>query len=102
MITLIHGDDIASSRKYYKQLQKKDTTILDGEKVSSEEVVQTLQSDMLFADEKAIAFENFFSKRKPSKEMQAIIESLQKNAHLREIVFWESKPLTKKMIDTFP
>lgn len=102
MITIIHGDDSASSRTYYKSLQKKDTRIFDGEKVTLTDIQQATASDSLFYEKKNISLENFFSKRKSSKEMQEIINTLQEHDTIATILFWESKSLTKKQLETFP
>jgi DNA polymerase III delta subunit len=102
MITIIHGDDNAASRTYYKSLQKKDASIFDGEKVTADDIHQATTSQSLFSEEKNIYLENFFSKRKTSKETEAILALLQNTDEHITLVFWESKQLTKKQLDTFP
>lgn len=101
MITIIHGDDIASSRTYYKSLQKKETIIFDGEKVTVDEIQQAVQTTNLFGDEKSISLENFFSKRRASKEMDSITMFLKTVEKETQILFWETKILTKKPLGTF-
>lgn len=101
MITLIHGDDISSSRNYYKQLQKKNTASFDGEKVTNEDIAKALQSDGLFTDEKNVYIENFLTKRKPSKELDEIIEKLTAFEKSATILLWESKLLSKKHTNYF-
>lgn len=100
MITIIHGDDTASSRIYFKSLVKTNK-ILDGETVMLGDVLQVLSSDGLFHEEKTIGIENFFSKRKASKEMTKILESIKSFESTHTIVFWEGKPLTKKVDSHF-
>lgn len=102
MITIIHGDDIAASRNYYKQLQTSDTISLDGEKITHEDIVGVLQTTGLFEEKKSLAIEQFFSKRKASKDMDMLIADIQASAKKADIVLWESKVLTSKMLRSFP
>lgn len=102
MITILHGDDIAASRNYYKTLQKKDDLIFDGDRITLDDIKNVVQSTTLFNDTKTISIENFFSKRKPSKEMETIIEYVKISGKDHDVIFWESKPLTKKTLSAFP
>jgi len=102
MITILHGDDIAASRLYYKSLQKKDTRAFEGEKITTNELKQALQTTSLFNEEIRISIENFFTKRKASKEMDAIIAYLKTVQKEHDIVFWETKSLTPKSLTAFP
>lgn len=101
MITILHGDDIATSRKYYKTLQKKDDPFFDGDRITLEDIKNAVQSTTLFDDSKTISIENFFSKRKPSKEMETIIEYVKISGKDHDVLFWESKPLSKKTLSAF-
>lgn len=98
MITLIHGDDIVSSRTYFKSLQKTDAQLFDGEKITNQLLIETLQTTDLFGSEKQILLENFFSKRKASKEMDLIIETIVSHQANAEIILWESKEIGKKSL----
>ncbi len=96
MITLLHGDDTASSRLSYKNLQQGENIIFDGEKMSSDQLENSVQSLGLFADVKTICIENLLSKRKPSKELETIIQILETASQHSIILLWEGKQLTKK------
>lgn len=99
MIIILHGDDIVSSRNYYKTLHKPHGETYEGEKLTLDAIEEALQSTGLFRDEKEIYIENFFSKRKSSKEMLQIITALNAVNDQTTIVFWESKELPKKTTD---
>lgn len=102
MIRILYGEDIATSRLYYKKQQKNDPLVFDGEKVTHAQIEEALGSNGLFGNEKIICLENFFSKRKSSKEMDLIIASIEKNSSDTDIIFWESKQLSKKSLSVFP
>jgi DNA polymerase III delta subunit len=99
MITVIHGDDIVSSRNYYKSLQVKQSETFDGEKLTLAALQEALQSTGLFGNEKQIYIENFFSKKKASKEMDAIIAEINASSEQTTIIFWEGKEIGKKVSD---
>jgi len=102
MITIIHGDDIASSRKYFVEQKNrdKDSIIFDGEKLMLSDVLQVLDGGLLFSEAKQIYIEGFFSKKKPGKEFDEIISFVEKSKEAR-IFFWEGKTLTKKYTSLF-
>ncbi|MDO8659656.1 MAG: hypothetical protein Q7K54_03580, partial [Candidatus Parcubacteria bacterium] len=102
MITIIHGDDIASSRRYFVEQKNrdKDSIVFDGEKLMLSDVLQVLDGGLLFSEAKQIYIEGFFSKKKPGKEFDDIVSRIQsfKDA---QIYFWEGKTLTKKYTSLF-
>jgi DNA polymerase III delta subunit len=99
MITVIHGDDIVSSRNFYKSIQTSQSITFEGEKLTHADIEEALQSSGLFGDEKQLSIENFFSKKKPSKEMENIIATINIWSGKTTIVFWESKEISKKILD---
>ncbi|MCL6096388.1 MAG: hypothetical protein M1444_01745 [Patescibacteria group bacterium] len=103
MITIIHGDDLASSRNYYlSELQKsKHPLILAGEKLTLSDLMQSLEGGSLFNEEKEIFIENLFSSKKANpgfKEIVAYVESQDAKAN---IFFWESSELSKTELEAF-
>lgn len=102
MMTIIHGDDIAASRTYYKTLQKKETIVLDGEKVTKQIIAENLQSSGFFDEQKTISLENFWTKRKTSKETDEIIQLLKMHEKQTDILFWDNKQITKKLSTIVP
>lgn len=101
MITIIHGDDLAASRKYFLEQKKQDEfPLLNGESLSTTTLVEILEGNTLFSDKKSVYIENFFSKKK-GKEFDAIISYLKKSGDLGDIFFWEGSLLQKRHLDIF-
>lgn len=103
MITIIHGDDIALSRKYLQEQKQKsnDPYLLDGV-IDFQIITQIVQGDGLFTTGKKIFIENFFSKNKlNSPETKSIIEYIKKNESMLDLFFWEGKELQKRSISIF-
>lgn len=97
MITIVHGDDIVSSRNFYFEFKTKlkDFEVIDGKNFDYTKLIQTFEGNSLFGDEKNIFIENFFSNTKSnSTEFKKIIDYINKNVDLT-VFFWESKTLTK-------
>lgn len=94
MITVIHGDDIASSRKYFTGLRTQSSTSFDGVKLEISDLVQALEGGSFFNDEKTIFIDNLISKRKQSKELEEITAYLKKNDK-NKIYIWEEKEILK-------
>lgn len=101
MITIIHGSDITKSRDYYLSLRQntKDKTTLYGEKLTEIYLLQALSGQDLFDSEKEIFIEELFSKRKASKELDSLVETLATTK--ASVVMWESKDLTPKQLSLF-
>jgi hypothetical protein len=102
MLTIIHGDDIAASRKYFFE-QKKDAKIpvFDGGKLSLLEVKQYVQSGGLFGKENGLFIENFIIEIKPGKTFDEIVDYLKTASKETDIYLWERKELTKKQLSEF-
>ena len=102
MITIIHGDDIVSSRNYFLEQKEKikNPISFEGQNLSLTDLVEIFEGDMLFTDDKTIFVENFFTKRKPSKETSTITDYVNKQENV-VMFFWEGKTLTKKQAETF-
>lgn len=104
MITIIHGDDIVSSRKYFIEEKKKaDSPIaLEGERLTLSDLVPIVEGNQLFSQEKNIFVEKFLSGKKAnSGELKNIAQYLQKNNKEANIFFWEAKELTPAMLTLF-
>lgn len=101
MITILHGDDIALSRKTFQEYKDevKNSVTFDGEKVTVAEVIQNQEGTGLFEEKISLFFENFFTKRKPGKEFDKIIFLVKEYEH--NVYFWETKELTKKFLNLF-
>lgn len=102
MLTIIHGDDIAASRKYFFD-QKKDSKIpvFDGEKVNLLEIKQYVESGGLFGKENGLFIENFIVETKPGKTFDEIVSYFKTASKNTDIYLWERKELTKKQLSEF-
>lgn len=101
MITVIHGDDIVSSRKYFIELKNssKDSVTLDGKNLTLDALVQTSKSNSLFSSERNIFIENFFSKK--TKEIEKLIDVINKSRN-SDITIWEDKELSRGDLSSLP
>lgn len=99
MITLIHGEDTKSSRQYLisRKEKAKQTVSFDGQSVSLTQLMQVEGGDMFSKPNVASVFiEDFFSKRKQGKEVDDIVEFL--NRGLVDAFLWEGREITKKQL----
>ena len=97
MITIIHGNDITTSRNFYIELRKKTANyeLIDGKNLDFDTLFRTFQGNSLFTNEKNIYIENFFSNIKSNSiEFKKITDYLNKNKNIN-LLFWETKVLTK-------
>ncbi len=103
MITIIHGDDAASSRNYLNEIKLKfsSTVSIDGETTTLTDLMQEMDGGDLFLSSKTYAIEHFFKKRKNSKEFDAVLSYIQSKTLEHEIYLWEDKELDKKNLSYF-
>jgi len=103
MITIIHGDDIATSRNFLNEVRQKkpDVTLLNGEDLTVTDLLQIVEGGGLFITEKTIFIENFYSKKKAVKEFESLIAILKEKTLEHEIILWEGKELDKKSLSLF-
>jgi hypothetical protein len=106
MLTIIHGDDIVSSRKYFLDLKQQhaDALSFDGEKLNLTDLTQIFEGGGLFTETKTIFIEQFLSKKargKKSVELESVIAYLEKNGSEHTITLWESKDLERGAQTTF-
>lgn len=100
MITIIHGDDIVSSRKYLieeKQKHKDSLSILE-EDINITNLTQIFEGERLFFDSKVLFIEDFFTKAGKSKDIVNYVKKSSKNV---SIYFWEGSILTKSSLSLF-
>lgn len=103
MITIIHGEDIAKSRMFFieQKQQYSDAVSLQGQGLTIAEIMQVFEGNSLFSEEKHVFIEDFFSKKKASKETDAIITVINENRSDAHIYIWESKDLTAAQLKKF-
>lgn len=101
MITIIHGDDVVSSRNLFLEEKKKSTSpIVDAATLELSYLVQMFEGTSLLSDNKNLFVEYFFSKisSKMLDDIASYLNRVHKNGH---IVFWESKEIGKKSLTLF-
>lgn len=103
MITIIHGTDIAASRKYFLDLKEKekDALLINGQTLSLTDMVQYFDGGELFSTPKSFFIEQLLSKKKKSKELEQIITQINKYAQENIIYIWEEKDLTPANLNSF-
>ena len=98
MITLLHGDNLVPSRNQLKEQisAAKDKGIeiirLTGQELTSEALIQALESPSLFAGQKTVVIEGLLSLR-PSKLKDSLVELVASHPEI-EIMLWEGKSVT--------
>jgi hypothetical protein len=103
MLTIIHGDDTATSRKIFLDTKQNhlDAQIFDGEQLTLTDLAQIFDGGELFSHSKEVYIENFLTKRKKSNERDMMIAALQNYAQENTIYLWEGKELEKSVLGTF-
>ena len=103
MLTIIHGTDIAASRKFFlEQRQKHTQTVsLDEMYVTLTDLYQILEGGSFFEESKYLFIEQFLTKRKKSAEKNAIIDYLIKHSASHHIFLWEGKELDRSSLSSF-
>ena len=103
MITIIHGDDIAASRKYLQEQKEsaKEFVVLNTE-INISDLAQNLNGSALFSDTKTIFIENFLSKSgKIDPSAKQIIELINNHEKDTRLFFWERKEISKRILSLF-
>ena len=98
MIILIHGEDVAASRKLYIQQKSQDAQPItfEGETITLTDLVQLFEGGGLFDSPTTVYIENLLAKRKSSKEVEAIQDYIKEQKNT--VVLWEGKEIPKKTI----
>lgn len=98
MIKILHGDNIAESRKVLSQLVQEaraagqEILSLEGNKIDLSELRKALESNSLLGKNRFVILENFLSGRK-SKDKSGIYDFLFKGRFDNDLIFWEDKEL---------
>lgn len=99
MITVIHGDDIPESRKYFQDLKSKQKKVVsfDGGKITITDLVQNIKGSGLFGDTKSIFIEDLLAKlKKTEKATKEMLNFIAENTKDSNFVLWESKEVLKR------
>lgn len=100
MITIVHGDDIVSSRNYYisRRQQVERPVILYGENLNMNHLAQVFQSTTFFDTTNKNVFIEIFFQKKDNKDF---ILYLQSQGEKSNILIWEPKELSKAQLNLF-
>ncbi len=113
MLTLIHGDDIVSSRKYFQDIKQRhvDALLIEGDKANLTDITQIFEGGGLFYESKTVFIEQFLTKKfkksaagsakKTASEAVNIAAYLEKQATDNNIILWEGKELEKSALSLF-
>lgn len=104
MITILHGDDISSSRNYFLELRQKQKNVVsfDGGKLTITDLVQNIEGSSLFGNTKTIFIEDILTKlKKTNKESKEILDFIIKNSKSSAFILWESKEISKRELSEF-
>jgi DNA polymerase III delta subunit len=104
MITIIHGDDLTSSRNYFLELkiQQKNVIAYDGSKVTITELIQNIEGSGLFGNTKTVFIEDFLTKtKKTDKATKEILNFISKDSQNSTFILWESKEISKRDLSIF-
>lgn len=104
MVTILHGDDIISSRKKLSELKSRlsgyDIFQFDGQKTTITDIIQVFESQSLFGDKKLIILEQFLETKDKSL-IASVLNHLKKDRRW-EVIFWEPKEIKKELLPLFP
>lgn len=100
MLTIIHGDDVVSSRNYFLEQKNKDSITFDAESLSLIELGQSVQGSGLFGPSNKVFIENLFS-RKGLKNLETIAEIINKTKEAN-VFIWADKEIGVKNLSSFP
>ncbi len=100
MITLVHGNDNLTSRKFFLSQKDKDSITFDAEEIIVIELAQSLQGEELFRVSKKIFIENLFT-RKGTKNLESIGKVLENNKNT-EVFIWSEKEIGIRTLSSFP
>lgn len=103
MITLLHGDNIESSRKelarFKEEAKGKEIRQLDGRSIDEAGLTQALESQSLFGGDTLVIIENLFSKLgKQQKRITQLATILIQAASMTDIILWEGKEVGATVI----
>ena len=99
MLTVVHGNDTSSSRKYFVDQKNKNSITFDAENLNAIELTQSIQGSGLFETSSKIFIDNLFSK-KGSKNIEIVAEVINKSKDV-DIYIWADKEIGVKSLSAF-
>lgn len=105
---VLHGDNLVASRNTLnKEIAAAKTSgtaeiiRLDGESLQLTDLIEAIETNSLFGQEKLVVVENLLS-RKQQKAKQALFSYLAALKSTVPIILWEKKPLTQAQLKNLP
>lgn len=103
MITLIHGDNIESSRRELMHLKdqaiEKEVRILDGRSITEANLTQSLESNSLFGTGTLVIIENLFGKLgKKQKLIASLSAIIVRSSAATDMILWEDREVSVTVI----
>lgn len=105
MITIIHGDDVVLSRRFFtEQKTSLDSEItFDNNNFNLTDFIQSLSGKSLFAENKKIFLDGLFSSKKISDEQsETLVSKIKKSNSPIDFFIWEGNELSKTFLNQFP
>lgn len=94
MITLLHGDDVESSRRELNRIrdsaQGKEIRRLDGRGLTDTALIQALESGSMFGGDTLVIVENLFGKLGKKQKLAATFAGII-NQSPTDVILWEDK-----------
>lgn len=103
MITIIHGNDIESSRNFYfaEKNKLKNPIFINGDGITYDQIFQALENNTFFEEEKELIIEYFFNKNKSTTtEFKKIVEFINSNKNF-SVLFWDNDEVSKASLAAF-
>lgn len=104
MLTIIHGEDITASRKYFISEKDKQASIVvfEPENIDMTTLTQEFAGGGgLFGEKKTVFLEGFISKKKTTKEFESLASYLAEQGKTNDIFFWEPKVVDATSLKLF-
>jgi hypothetical protein len=103
MLTIIHGNDTAISRKSFMEEKEKfsQAVFLTAEQVTLTDLTQIFEGGGLFGETKYLFIEQFLTKQKKSSNYKEIVNYLEKSAIDNTIILWEQKEMERGVLTSF-
>ena len=104
MITILHGDNLVSSRNRLVELidqaknQKKEIVELNGDKITETDLRQALESPSLFGGDRLVLIERLFVRVK-SKAKDQLVRILGEITRPVLVIVWEPKEVAKTYLN---
>lgn len=103
MLTILHGNDIVASRKYFIELKTNAASQISfqGSVLTITDIAQVLEGGELFASKLTLFIEGLLSQGKKNGNAESLIAYLVDNHDKGNIILWEEKEVTAATLKRF-